>query len=46
MNYSEALSFTLKDKEWLKKIGLGGFFALIGFYAVLVFFFGFFLVGY
>ncbi|MCH7680508.1 DUF4013 domain-containing protein [candidate division KSB1 bacterium] len=46
MNYSEALSFTFQDKEWLKKIGLGGFFALISFYAGLFFIFGFFLVGY
>jgi len=46
MNYSEALSFTFQDKEWLKKIGLGGLFALISVYAGLFFIFGFFLVGY
>ena len=46
MNYSEALSFTFQDKEWLKKVGIGGFFALISFYAGLFFIFGFFLVGY
>ncbi|MFQ5676872.1 MAG: DUF4013 domain-containing protein [bacterium] len=46
MNYSEALSFTFQDKEWLKKTAIGGFFAMISFYGGLVFIFGFFLMGY
>ncbi len=46
MNYSEALSFVFEDEEWLKKMAIGGFIALVSFYAGLVFIFGFFLVGY
>jgi len=46
MNYSEAISFTFQDKEWLKKIGIGGFLALVSCFAALFFIFGFFLVGY
>lgn len=46
MNYSEALSFTFRDSEWIKKIAIGGFIAFISFYAGLVFIFGYFLVGY
>ncbi|MFQ5651971.1 MAG: DUF4013 domain-containing protein [bacterium] len=46
MNYSEALSFTFQDENWIKKVALGGFFALLSFFGGLIFLFGFFLVGY
>ena len=46
MNYSEALSFTFQDEEWLKKIAIGGLIAFVSFYVGLFFIFGFFLVGY
>lgn len=46
MNYSEALSFAFEDEEWLKKMAIGGFIAMISFYAGLFFIFGFFLIGY
>ncbi|NIR52397.1 DUF4013 domain-containing protein [candidate division KSB1 bacterium] len=46
MNYSEALSFTFQDKDWLKKMAIGGLIAFISFYCGLFFIFGFPLVGY
>lgn len=46
MNYSEALSFTFQDAEWLKKIAIGGLFVFISCYAGLFFIFGFFILGY
>ncbi len=46
MNYSEALSFTFRDDEWLKKLGIGGVLALLSVYACLFFILGFFLMGY
>lgn len=46
MNYSEALSFTFQDEQWLRKMAIGGLIAVISFYCGLFFIFGFFLVGY
>ena len=46
MNYSEALSFTFRDEQWLKKLGIGGLFNLLCWYAGLFFVLGFFVVGY
>ncbi|MCG8607488.1 DUF4013 domain-containing protein [bacterium] len=46
MNYSEALSFTFNDEDWLKKLGIGGLFALLSVYAGLFFILGFFIMGY
>ncbi|RMF69941.1 MAG: DUF4013 domain-containing protein [Calditrichaeota bacterium] len=44
MNYSEALSFTFEDSQWVKKIAIGGLIALVSF--CLLFMFAFILVGY
>jgi hypothetical protein len=46
MNYSEALSFTFQDKDWLKKTAIGGFCAFIAVFTGLFFFVGFFAIGY
>jgi len=46
MNYSEALSYTFRDEDWLKKIAIGGLIAWVSFYLGLVFIFGFLLLGY
>lgn len=40
MDYSAALSFVFKDKEWLRKLAIGGF---VNFFS---FIFGVFLIGY
>ena len=40
MNYSEALAFTFRDTDWLKKIAIGGLIAFISFYLGLFFLFG------
>lgn len=46
MNYSEALSFTFQDKDWLKKTAIGGFCVFIAVFTGLFFFVGFFAIGY
>ncbi len=46
MNYSEALYFTFRDQNWVKKIAIGGAIAFLCWYAALVFFLGFFVLGY
>lgn len=46
MNYSEALAFTFRDEDWLKKLAIGGLFGVASFLAGLFFIFGFFIMGY
>jgi hypothetical protein len=46
MNYSEALSFTFRDQNWLKKMLIGGAVAFASFYVGIIFIFGFFVIGY
>lgn len=46
MNYSDALSFTFRDPNWLKKMAIGGAIAFASFYLGIFFIFGFFVVGY
>lgn len=46
MNYSDALSFTFRDPNWLKKIAIGGAIAFASFYLGIIFIFGFFVIGY
>jgi hypothetical protein len=46
MNYSEALSFTFQDEEWAKKIALGGLLVFIAVFSGILFFIGFFAMGY
>jgi hypothetical protein len=46
MNYSEALSFTFQDKDWLKKTAIGGFCVFIAAFTGILFFIGFFAIGY
>ena len=46
MNYSEALSFAFRDRNWLKKIVIGGAIAFASFYLGIIFIFGFFVIGY
>jgi hypothetical protein len=46
MNYSEALSFTFQDKDWLKKTAIGGFCLFIAVFSGILFFIGFFAIGY
>ncbi|MDZ7289499.1 MAG: DUF4013 domain-containing protein [candidate division KSB1 bacterium] len=46
MNYSEALSFIFQDKDWLKKIALGGLLVFIAAFTGIFFFVGFFAMGY
>ncbi len=46
MNYSEALSFTFQDKDWLKKTAIGGFCLFIAVFSGILFFIGFFVIGY
>ncbi len=46
MNYSEALSFTFQDKDWLKKTAIGGFCLFVAVFSGILFFAGFFAIGY
>jgi len=46
MNYSEALSFTFQDEEWVKKLAIGGLFVFVSFYLGLFFITGFVVAGY
>lgn len=46
MNYSEALSFTFQDKDWAKKTAIGGFCLFIAVFSGILFFIGFFAIGY
>jgi hypothetical protein len=46
MNYSEALSFAFQDKDWAKKAALGGFCLFIAVFSGILFFIGFFALGY
>jgi len=46
MNYSTALSYIFQDKDWLKKIVLGGFCLFIAVFSGILFFAAFFSIGY
>lgn len=46
MNYSEALSFIFQDKDWVKKTAIGGFCLFIAVFSGILFFIGFFAIGY
>ncbi len=46
MNYSEALSFIFQDKDWLKKTAIGGFCLFVAVFSGILFFMGFFAIGY
>jgi len=46
MNYSQALSFTFDDPQWVRKIAIGGLIAFLSFYFGLIIFLGFLLIGY
>lgn len=46
MNYSEALSFTFEDADWVKKVVVGGLIAFVSLYCGLFFITGFLILGY
>jgi hypothetical protein len=46
MNYSEAISFIFQDKDWVKKIAIGGFCLFVALFTGILFFIGFFALGY
>jgi len=46
MNYSEALSFTFQDKDWVRKVAVGGLSLFIVAVTGIFFFVGFFAIGY
>src|SRR5574341_1241494 len=46
MNYSEAISFIFQDKDWVKKIAIGGFCLFVALFTGILFFIGFFARGY
>jgi hypothetical protein len=46
MDYSEALSFSFRDEDWIKKLAIGGFIAFVGLYTGLILLLGPLVVGY
>lgn len=46
MNYSEAISYIFQDKEWSKKIGIGGLCLFVALFTGILFFVAFFAIGY
>ncbi|MCA9732083.1 MAG: DUF4013 domain-containing protein [Deferribacteres bacterium] len=46
MNFAEALSFTFEDREWAKKLLIGGALNWVGMFLGLFFITGFFTLGY
>lgn len=46
MDYTESLSFTFRDEEWIKKIGIGGVVGVLVMYTGILIFLSVFIFGY